>query len=233
MTTGYFELSIVELSSATRYFSFVALLLLCFPLGFLVAIGMGVKGSPSQPSLIALGLVPAIAIIVFGVRMLPEADRFRHRFEAPVIFFVSLVGSAILAPIFASARVASQRTGCILNAKQIGQEINLYSADYDDRLPPSDRWQDLALQGHSMDKCVLAPSPVNYAMNSALSRIEWVEIGDPPETVLVFECDAYLPNASGGKAWFCPRHYGAGSISFVDGHATMKKPGGDELRWEK
>ena len=47
-----------------------------------------------------------------------------------------VIGAAILLPVFAQARLAARQTVSLSAAKQISNSVLMYSAEYDDRMPP-------------------------------------------------------------------------------------------------
>lgn len=54
--------------------------------------------------------------------------------ELLVVIAIIAILAAILFPVFAQAKAAAKKTGCLSNGKQLGTAINIYSADNDDRL---------------------------------------------------------------------------------------------------
>lgn len=52
--------------------------------------------------------------------------------ELLVVIAIIAILAAILFPVFAQAKEAAKKTGCLTNQKNIGMSLLLYSADYDD-----------------------------------------------------------------------------------------------------
>ena len=54
--------------------------------------------------------------------------------ELLVVIAIIAILAAILFPVFAQAKAAAKQTACLSNQKQIATAVNLYLADYDDKL---------------------------------------------------------------------------------------------------
>src|SRR5436190_23066579 len=57
--------------------------------------------------------------------------------ELLVVIAIIAILAAILFPVFAQAREKGRQTACLNNCKQLGVALMMYSADYDDTLPPA------------------------------------------------------------------------------------------------
>jgi prepilin-type N-terminal cleavage/methylation domain-containing protein/prepilin-type processing-associated H-X9-DG protein len=55
--------------------------------------------------------------------------------ELLVVIAIIVILSAVLFPVFASARESARQSVCVNNAKQLGFALMSYTQDYDDRLP--------------------------------------------------------------------------------------------------
>ncbi len=55
--------------------------------------------------------------------------------ELLVVIAIIAILAAILFPVFGRARENARRTSCLSNMKQIGIAMNMYTQDYDERLP--------------------------------------------------------------------------------------------------
>ena len=55
--------------------------------------------------------------------------------ELLVVIAIIAILAAILFPVFAQAREAARRTSCISNTKQLSTGVQMYTQDYDERLP--------------------------------------------------------------------------------------------------
>ena len=58
-------------------------------------------------------------------------------------------------------------------------------------------------------------------MNGQLSAKKTSDIVEVASTVLLFEADAYGPNASGCTEWFVERHGSQGAVVFCDIHSRL------------
>lgn len=197
------------------------LLIIVLFLSVTTAIGVGAKGV-SNPVLALISVMAAVPIIVFGIRLLPEEARHVRRFEAIAVYSIFFVVSAIVAPIIAASRPVATRSTCLSNLKQLALGQIMYASDYDERFPIAGQWSDLIYpytKKMEILKCPEAKTPESYSMNDAVSSFSTEKLSSPDQTVLLFEADAYLVNASGGREWFVRRHDDTGSVAFTDGHA--------------
>ena len=60
--------------------------------------------------------------------------------ELLVVIAIIAILAAILFPVFAQAKAAAKKTGCLSNLKQIGTAIQIYINDTDDTLPMDQYW---------------------------------------------------------------------------------------------
>ena len=174
-----------------------------------------------DPSLFAaINFTLGAFVLVLGVLGRPQERRCG-------LLLAALAGCsifwAILAPVFRSARTAAAHIACMCNVRQEALGMLMYTADFDDRLPLAESWHVGSKPYVKLDlRCPTATSPWTYAMNSALSGRSLESLDQPAEHVLLFEANAALPNASGGREWLVLRHQGRATIGFVDGHAKLQ-----------
>lgn len=207
--------------TVARHSLYIALMLMVIVSAFLTAVGFGGKGA-AQPILAIGSITTAVAIACFGALVLPEEQRRARRFEGLTLYLTFLIVSLIVVPVLQSANAAAAASSCLSNAKERALTVVMYASDFDERLPPAGKWQSVTEQSRLSQEsmhCRNATAPINYAMNSSLSLFALNKLDEPADTVLLFEADAYLQNASGGAEWFVRRHNGAGSLAFADGHA--------------
>lgn len=160
-----------------------------------------------------------------------------------------LLLSAILPGLLCEAR----QSGCLNNTKKIGMAMRLYSSDYDDRIPPAEKWQpalitylptkELAKNEGAFPHCFSAKDRhYSYGMNSAMSALALHDIHNPASTVFEFDCSLPMLSAYGGREAVDFRHTNRdANVGFIDGHATAipeRKKGStqnlptDQLRWK-
>lgn len=157
-------------------------------------------------------------VLVFGVLQPPPAKRWRYPLAAFVgaTLFWGGCGKVML-----SAREVSPQVSCLSNVKQLGMGMAMYAADYDDHFPLASAWH-TALKPYTKQEfhCPEATSAWSYAMNSSMSGANAQTIEAPELRVLLFDAEAALPNASGGREWLAPRHkLGRAIIGLADGSA--------------
>jgi hypothetical protein len=139
------------------------------------------------------------------------------------------------------AREVKWQARCIQNLRKICSAIFVYAQDWDEHLPPEQKWMDAAKMHLSPEElsqvftCPSAYSPFGYAFNSALGNLPLERLSHPATTVMLFECDATKPNAHGGLKNLpqIPRHLGGDIYGFVDGYARWKRRVfATSLRWK-
>jgi prepilin-type N-terminal cleavage/methylation domain-containing protein len=76
--------------------------------------------------------------------------------ELLVVIAIIAILAAILFPVFAQAKAAAKKTGCLSNIKQIATATHIYLADYDDLFPLS-AGRDTGGSGWWMDTAINVP----------------------------------------------------------------------------
>lgn len=156
---------------------------------------------------------------------------------------IVMVISSVIHPVFESAKSAARRSGCFSNLEALSLATIHYASDYDDQLPPSDRWRSLVepyigespVKGTSATpnpalRCPEAKSAWTYGFNSVLSAFDLSKVPVSSETAMIFDIESDNPNASGGMKDLAERHGDRGGITFADGHVQFRK--GAEVRWK-
>ena len=94
---------------------------------------MSKNSTPSESTTGFWITVGAIALGVFGVRFIYEKDSYREPLKSTILaaFMVWFI-SAILTPVFQSAREAAPQFACLSNVKQLALATNIYLTDFDD-----------------------------------------------------------------------------------------------------
>jgi len=153
---------------------------------------------------------------------------------------------AILMPALNKVKHISQRVVCGTNIKGLGTAIMVYSNDYDDMPPTSEKWCDLLIAECDVSlKSFVCPDSDAvegescYAMNIHAAGKNLGEL--PADMVLLFEADTsqlslgQKPwNLAGGKNMLTTQnHNGEGcNVGFVDGHTEfVTEQDIPNLRW--
>jgi hypothetical protein len=199
----------------------------------------GFKGEVGTVRTIGYWLATALgmAIGLASIKFLPDLERKKRRWEPFVMIGFFWIAALIITPVLASARHAATKSSCLSNAKETAVALLVYGADFDERLPIASNWQTATERYRRGDavnlKCPEGKTDYSYAMNQAASARKLEGFMDPEKTVLIFECDAYEANPSGGKEWFVPRHGGLGVVAMVDGRAKLANRDDVEMEWRK
>lgn len=151
--------------------------------------------------------------------------------------FLAYTGFSLM-HVFASARIMNHQATCATNVKQLTLGLLHYSQDWDENLPPAQQWATLSsAYGHQSPKaavwhCPDASSPYSYAFNTALSGLSYNKMDAPALTVCLFEADASLWNAVGGRQQLekAPRHPWGPHYGFADGH--VKDSRANQMSWQ-
>jgi prepilin-type N-terminal cleavage/methylation domain-containing protein/prepilin-type processing-associated H-X9-DG protein len=146
--------------------------------------------------------------------------------EVLIVIAIIAIMAAILFPFFASAKHKSKNVACLSNVKQISLGILMYSQDYDEKMPYAKRYQELVcsyVKKEQVYHCPLVtgfPENQGYALESRLIGRNPYEIKeDIAKRPLLWDSLNLAKNATDPGIGFAARHYGFGSIAFVDGHA--------------
>lgn len=133
---------------------------------------------------------------------------------------------AVVFPLFLQARAAKYELS-MTRMKSHALGMLMYASDWDDTLPPADRWMDsLAAKVNPED--LDCPLPVwktfefGYAMNKHASALETRTVKSPELVPMTFEATLVNVNATGDADVMIPYNSvkdGVG-LSFVDGHVA-------------
>jgi prepilin-type processing-associated H-X9-DG protein len=149
------------------------------------------------------------------------------------------IPAAMLLPALAKAKQKAAGITCMNNVKQLSLGLRMFSDDNKDLFPPGTNWCDALMpyvQNKSTYLCPLGNpgQRCHYAFNARLAGRETKDIQAPAQTVLLFETEGGW-NVAGGRELLPakPRHAGAYTVGFVDGHTEMVVPSRlEKLRWE-
>lgn len=152
-----------------------------------------------------------------------------------IILWVILI-FLILAGLYNTEKLA-MRLVCGTNLKGLGIALNVYSFDYDDRLP-DENWCDLLMSKADVcyksficpgSKCEKGQS--SYSMNIEVMGKKYGEL--PDDIVVLFESKPGWNQVGGKELVNLENHGGDGcNVVFADGHNEyVKATGIDKLRW--
>ena len=143
---------------------------------------------------------------------------------------------------FQCSREVAWQNRCAQNLRAISLAIAEYVQDWDERLPPAQRWADAINERHlqrdvmsQVFRCPKSLFPFGYAFNAFLDSVPVSQVDSLAETVLLFECDASSLNTFGDQTNLPqrPRHLDGDIYAFVDGHAKwMRRSNAFNLRWK-
>jgi prepilin-type processing-associated H-X9-DG protein len=122
-------------------------------------------------------------------------------------------------------------SACLATLKYCVVGQIMYATDYDDTLPPAGMWMDMVkpyVSTEAVFHCPVFkndPDRYGYAMKIGLSEKQVTPIVSPETQVLLFESVNLTRNANGAFAMpDPPRHGTAGSVAYLDGHASKLTP---------
>jgi prepilin-type N-terminal cleavage/methylation domain-containing protein/prepilin-type processing-associated H-X9-DG protein len=142
--------------------------------------------------------------------------------ELLVVIAIIAILAAILFPVFAQAREAARKTQCLANLKQMGSAIQMYTQDYDERLPQGSRsingqawrWMHQThpyVKNAGIYKCPsssIAPWDPNaygnagtYGYNALfLNNLSLASVGKPAETLAILDTPGGPSNSNRFRA---------------------------------
>ena len=119
-------------------------------------------------------------------------------------FFLCAIGSAILFPVFAQAKLQAQMTACKKNMNLVGRAIEDYARDHDNTFPPAATWsKDIEpYLGKGAEIKHYCPSlegdhgvGAGYAYNVAFAGKQFDKVEDAIDTPILVESDEVRLNA--------------------------------------
>jgi phosphate/sulfate permease len=174
----------------------------------------------------SLLLVAGLIAATFAVRMSPTG-RLVEGLKIGVAWL--LFGCVALGVTRGFVQRGHGSTACLSQVKQQATAMLMYAADFDDHFPLAESWHSACYPYVKVEfRCPLATSAWSYAMDSSMSSVLTGSVDEPERQVLLFEGNAALPNASGGREWLVFRHGTsdpkAATLGFVDSHAKYLPP---------
>jgi prepilin-type processing-associated H-X9-DG protein len=126
---------------------------------------------------------------------------------------------------FEKARQNAQTATSMSNLKQLALGVIQYTQDHDEHLPEADKWVDELLpyvksEAIFHDPSAPASQKWSYAFNQNLSGKPLAQFDAPADTVMLFESNLGVKNASdtGASVPVPGRHQGGTDYALADGH---------------
>jgi len=142
---------------------------------------------------------------------------------------IALVLSALIHPFWRGGQ-RDYRFSCLANAKQLAIGQLMYSYDYDDHLPPSEKWMDTVLPYCNKNDYYCPtikdrrPDQFGYAFYFKWSGRQLTTFDPPEHAILLFESVVLDKNAATGLVGFGKRHTSV-PFGFADGHCKVYADG--------
>ena len=193
--------------------------------------------SPTNPvGSILIGVV--LAPIIFFIAAQVISSGATTLMELTIGGCISLALAIVLVPVFLEAKEKARQKSCLTNVKSISAALQMYAADYDDRLPPGPNWMtatNMYFGGKSDDRslingvfhCPSSPSSFGYAFNTTASVAERKSVRNSARLPLIFDSAPGTRNASDTLTSLPKpgRHRKGNIIGYADGHARWVKDG--------
>jgi hypothetical protein len=184
-----------------------------------------------------LGAATAVAIAL--VRRRGPVPRLLLRLNA-LSWILGVFGAAMaVVGESACAGLKAEEVECRSALKELSMGLLRYVDDWDERLPPADRWFDVVRdkggEGALPHPCPAYAGTYAYAMNRYLAGLSLHQADEPAATVFLVEHPCRSPNET--TTHLHPqafRHLDAANIVLLDGHTLPMGYGRwrtDPLRW--
>jgi prepilin-type N-terminal cleavage/methylation domain-containing protein len=151
--------------------------------------------------------------------------------ELVVVIVILGIIAAILFPVFAQPNGKNPGISCLSNTKQFGVGIIMYAQDYDEHLPPAEKWMTVSMPYTKNKAIYICPvmkkeSPktaASYAMDTRLSGKSLNKLKEPANQALAYDSTRTDWDAADPGQTFAPQHNEGkqGSLVFADGHAKL------------
>ena len=140
----------------------------------------------------------------------------------------------------AAAAEKARTSACMSNLKQVSLAMLMYSQDYDETMPPNDRWPEGLQPYLHNNQLFVCPSdesphatgvegwPLSYTFSERLDGTNLMNILRPAEEVAIFDGSVL----SGGREDVEFRHEGEAVVGFTDGHVSAIPRSDWDEHWE-
>jgi prepilin-type processing-associated H-X9-DG protein len=148
------------------------------------------------------------------------------------ILVVSFTLAAIIAfpMLFDNSHKISPTIKCLSSMRTVGIGLLMYAQDYDDKLPPAEKWMTVTQPYTKSPKDYICPviktenpkAASSYALDTRLSGESLENLKQPAEVILVYDSTRTDWDAADPGQTFATRHNGGkdklGNVIFADGH---------------
>ncbi|WP_038472927.1 hypothetical protein [Fimbriimonas ginsengisoli] len=126
---------------------------------------------------------------------------------------------------------------CLSRLAKLSNALQLYSADYNDRFPPAETWQEAIDRYAGTNEALRCPGAPNfgYGFSRALGAKEMKKVVSPSTSTVIFDSKVLAKNAIGDMADLPspPRHGRYNAVLYVDGHSGAVDGAGKPARPNK
>lgn len=153
--------------------------------------------------------------------------------EALAVLAILAIGAFILFPVFARSSHGGHRDSVMGNLKQLALATIMYAADYEERLPPAEKWMDVIEPYHKNTMILHDPTikdakedEYGFAFFEPVSFADLERIANLGEVPMVFQSVLLGRNAHSDLRTLpsVPRNGKSNWVSFLDGHAKAFPP---------
>lgn len=152
--------------------------------------------------------------------------RTRMLYVAVAIVLILLMGGGVALERYLATRQPAVLAGrCQTHLRLLANGMRMYSLDYDERLPPGERWTtcvDPYIQGSFLFGCPASRDlRWGYAMNRFLSSVPMRVIAEPAQTPLLFDSALGIPDALAHPDFAAARHPEGANVVYIDGRVGV------------
>jgi len=188
---------------------------------------------------LVLGIVAMVRIQNSQGRLSGQGLAIAGTVVSGFFLLMAPIFAALMLPALAAGKHRAQSINCMSNARQLTLALVMYADDNNDLLPSTNNWCDQITQYLGSADPFRCPAGErsqrsHYGFNAQLSGLSPKDIGNPGNTVMVFEIEGGW-NASGGPELTLdsPRHGNRFVVGFADGHVEQVTEARlQNLRWD-
>ncbi len=130
-----------------------------------------------------------LAILSFSSAIKRSAKVIRWSVQIGAFACLNLSAVAMLAPVFISAKLSSQRSAALSHVREVGLVALMYGADNGDRMPLVSNWKETLQQYWNVDGSPIDAHPITgkehwIKFKTVLSGGSFPNLQDPTRTVM-------------------------------------------------